>query len=146
MYEGGSDSQNGHSVDDRIISGLQSVKSEKHRHELNQQRHILPFENTLQASTLTCDVNEMTDVKPEKKTEPDEYDGNSDETRHWIACPGGVLKEVKAEPNIGVSEILPLEDGSHNVDQKQRCRSSNHAKMECERRLNVHERNETIHL
>ena len=143
MHEGGSDSQKGHSVDDRIVSGLQGVRCEKQRQELSQQPHILPSVNTLQASTLSYDVNELTEVKLETKTEPDEYDGNCDETRHWIVCPGRILKEVKTEPTIDVPDILPVEDGSHNVDQKQLCGSSNHAKMECESQLNVHERNVT---
>ena len=59
---------------------------------------------SLQASTLSYDVNELTEVKLEK-TEPDEHDRNSDETRHWIVCPGGVLKEVKAEPTIDFPDI-----------------------------------------
>ena len=137
------DSQKAHSVDDRIVSGLQGVKCEKQLQELNQQRPIVPSVNTLQASTLSYDVNELTEVKLEKTTEPDEHDRNSDETRHWIVCPGGVLKEVKAEPTIDVPDILPVEDGSHNVDQKQLCGSSNHAKMECESQLKVHERNDS---
>ena len=141
MHEGGSDtdSQKAHSVDDRIVSGLQGVKCEKQRQELNEQRPILPSVNSLQASTLSYDVNELTEVKLEK-TEPDEHDINSDETRHWIVCPGGVLKEVKADPTIDVSDILRIEDVSHNVDQKQLCGGSNHAKMERESQPNAHQR------
>ena len=83
MHEGGSDndSKKGHSVDDRIVSGLQGVKCEKQHQELNEQRPILPSVNTLQASTLSYDVNGITEVKLEK-TEPDEHDRNSVETRH----------------------------------------------------------------
>ena len=143
MHEGGSDSQKGHSVDDRIVSGLQGVRCEKQRQELSQQQPILPSVNTLQASTLSYDVNELTEVKLETKTEPDEYDGNCDETRHWIVCPGRVLKEVKSEPTIDVPDILLVEDGSHNVDKKHLCGSSNHVKMECESQLRVHERNDS---
>ena len=48
-------------------------------------------------------MNEIYGVKPNKITHPDEYSGNSsDETIHWIVCPGGVLKEVKAESTVGV--------------------------------------------
>ena len=105
MHEGGSDtdSQKAHSVDDRIVSGLQGVKCEKQRQELNEQRPILPSVNSLQASTLSYDVNELTEVKLEKTTEPDEHDRSSDETRHWIVCPGRVLKEGKAEPTIDIA-------------------------------------------
>ena len=141
MHGGDSDtdSQKAHSVDGRIVSGLQGVKCEKQLQELNQQRPIVPSVNSLQASTLAYDVNELTEVKLEK-TEPDEHDRSSDATRHWLVCPGGVLKEVKAEPTIDVPDILPVEDVSHNVDQKQLCGSSNHAKMERESHPNAHQR------
>ena len=146
MHEGGSDtdSQKAHSVDDRIVSGLQGVKCEKQRQELNEQRPILPSVNSLQASTLSYYVNELslTEVKLEK-TEPDEHDRSSDETRHWIVCPGRILKEVKSEPTIDVPDILLVEDGSHNVDKKHLCGSSNHVIMECESQLRVHERNDS---
>ena len=141
MHGGDSDtdSQKAHSVDDRIVSGLQGVKCEKQLQELNQQRPIVPSVNTLQASTLSYDVNELTEVKLEK-SEPDEHDRSSDETSHWIVCPGRVLKEVKSEPTIDVPDILPVEDGSHNVDKKHLCGGSNHAKMERESQPNAHQR------
>ena len=60
-------------------------------------------------------MNELTELKLETKTDPDEYDRNSDETMHWSVCQGGVLKEDKAENTLGVSEILLAEDGSQNV-------------------------------
>ena len=98
---------------------------------------------TLQTQPVAYDVNALTEVKLEKTTEPDEYDRSSDATIHWIVCPGGVLKEIIEEPTIDVPDILPVEDVSHNVDQKQLCGSLNHAKMECESQLKVHERNDT---
>ena len=82
-------------------------------------------------------MNEIDEVKPNKITHPDEYIGNSDGTRHWVVCPGGVLKEVKAEHTVGVSDILSVEDGNHDVDKKQYFNGTNHAKMECESQLNV---------
>ena len=82
MHEGGSDtdSQKAHSVDDRIVSGLQGVKCEKQRQELNEQRPVLPSVNSLQASIY--DVNELTEVKLEK-AEPGEHDRSCDATRYW---------------------------------------------------------------
>ena len=120
------------SVDDRIVSGLQlqNVKCEEQGQELNEQRSILPLVNTDKTSPLTYDANELTEVKQEK-ADPDEYGRNSDETRHWVVCQDGVLKEVKAEHTLDVSDILAVEDGSHNVDQKRRCSSTHHATMDC---------------
>ena len=69
-----------------------------------------------------------------------EHDRSSDATRHWIVCPGRVLKEVKAEHTIDVPDILLVEDGIHNVNQKQLGGSSNHAKMERESHPNAHQR------
>ena len=103
MHEDSTDSQKGHSID----SGLQSVKCEERIQELNEQQAILPSVNTDLASTWACDVNELTDVKRENNVDLGEYDRDSDETRHWVVSPGGVLKEVKAEHTLDVSEILP---------------------------------------
>ena len=128
-------SQTSPSVYDGVISGLQSVKCE--------QGGIIPFMNTAQASAWACDENDLTEVKLEKKTDPDEYDRNSDETRHWVVCQGGVLKEVKEEHALGVSEILPDEVYDHNVDQTQHTSSINHAKLECGSQLTVQERTHT---
>ena len=123
------DSAEVHSVDDKIASGLQSAKCEEQ--ELNKRQAILPFVNADKTSAWTYDVNELTEVKLETKVDPDEYDRNSDDTRHWIVCQGGVLKQVKAEHTLDVSDdILAVEDGSHNVDQKLCNSSTNHATME----------------
>ena len=103
MHEDSTDSQKGHSID----SGLQSVKCEKRIQELNEQQAILPSVDTDLPSTWACDVNELTDVKRENNVDLGEYDRDSDETRHWVVSPGGVLKEVKAEHTLDVSEILP---------------------------------------
>ena len=51
------------------------------------------------------------------KSDLDGYGGNTHLTRHWITCPGGILKEVKAELTPSVSEILPLEHCTENVDE-----------------------------
>ena len=132
-----------HSVGGCIVTCLQSDKCEKQLQELNEQPTFLPFMDTDQSSTWTCDVNEIDEVKPNTITHPDEYIGNSDETRHWVVCPGGVLKEVNAEHTVGVSEIVSVEDGNHDVDKKQYFNGTNHATMECESQLYVRMKTDT---
>ena len=133
-------SQKETSVGGCIITGLRSVKCEKQLQELNEQQAILPFMDADKSSKWTCDVNEIDEVKPNKITHPDEYNVNSDETRHWIVCPGGVLKEVKVEHTVGVSDILSVEIGNLNDDKKHYYNGTNHAKMECDSTLNVREK------
>ena len=111
MYGYNADIQNSHSVDDDIGYGLQHVQCEEQLQEFNEQQADIPSRNADQASMLSCDVNEITEVKED----PDEYSGD---TRHWVVCQGGVLKQVKAEYTFGVS-LLPAEDGNVNVDKKQ---------------------------
>ena len=115
----------------RSLVSMDTVKCEEQRQETNAQRSRLPFIDNDGESTWTCGVNELTDVKPGKKTYPDEYGRHFDEPRHWVVCQDGVLKEVKTEHSIGVSDILPVEDGSHNVDQ------NNTSVVQITRNLNV---------
>ena len=96
--------------------------------------------NTDKTSPWTFDVNALIEVKPEK-SDPGEYGRNSDEIRHWVVCQDGVLKEVNAEHTLDGSDTLALEDGSHNVDQKRRYSSTNHATIKCQ--LTVPERTRT---
>ena len=136
MHEDIGSSQTNHSVGGCIVTCLQSVKCDQQLQELNEQQSILPFIDTDQSSTWTCDVNEIDGVKPNEITHPDEYNGNSDETRHWVVCPGGVLKEVKAELSVGVSDILPIEE-------KLFCKGTTHAKMYFESKTKVPEKTHT---
>ena len=135
--------QNDHSVRGCIVTGFQSIKCEKQLQELNEQQAIRPLMDTDQSSTWTSDVDEIDEVKPNKITHPDEYSGNSDQTRHWVVCPGGVLKEVKAEHTVGVSEILSVEDDNLKDDKNQYYNRTNHAKTECESQLNVRAKTHT---
>ena len=131
LQEEGAGNQQVHG--DRYVFGLQSVKCEEQRQELHEQQHIRSSIHTDQASTWTCDVNE---VKAENTESRDEHGRNSDEVKHWVVCPGGVLKEVKAEHTLGVSEVSPAE----YVDPISHSSSTNHSKMECGSQLKVHER------
>ena len=132
MQEDSADSQRGRGVDERVVTGLQSVKCEGQRPELIEQDTIPPFMDTYIVSMKSCNVEELTEMKPEKNADPDEYSRTSSETRHWVVCPHGVLEEVKPEHTHGVSDIVSVEDFSEND-----------AKMECESQLSVRERNYT---
>ena len=139
MHEYYANIQNNHSVDDHIGYGLQRVKCEEQPQECNEQQAVIPSRNADQASMLSCDVNEITEVK----ADPDEYSRNSDETRHWVVCQGGVLKQVKAEYTLGVS-LLSYEDGNVNVDKNQLNCGKSSAKMEHGSQLNVDGNNRTV--
>ena len=125
MHEYNADSQMNHSVDDDIGYGLQRVKCEEQPQELHEQQAVTASRNAEQASMLSCEVNEI----PEVKADPDEYSRNSDETRHWVVCQGGVLKQVKAEYIFGVS-LLTAEDDNMNVDKNQLDCSKSRTKKE----------------
>ena len=136
VQEDGAGNQQEHGVGDRIVFGLESVKCEEQRPALHEQQAIHSSIHTDEASTWKCDVNE---VKAENKTSRDEHGRNSDEVKHWVVCPGGVLKQVKAEHTLGVSEISPVKD----VDPISHISGRNHSKIECESQLKIHERIDT---
>ena len=118
--------RHGDGIQGHIVNCFPSVKCEEHRPELNEQRHVLPVNSTDQETNWTLDVNETIQVKQEKKEYPDGYDRSSEVTKHWIVCPGGVLKEVKAEHTSDVSEILSVDSSNENVGCKIRTRTSTH--------------------
>ena len=83
--------------------------------------HVPPLsthENSKNTSPATTSTQDSIEVKTEMKSDYDGYGGNTTLTRHCVTCPGGILKEVKAERTPNISEILPLGDGSENVDEK----------------------------
>ena len=97
-----------------LKAGLETVKSEE---ELNGQEHVLQFNNTGQLK-MTHSVNELVEVK-QGTIDINECGRDGEETRCWLVCADGVLKEVKAEHTQGVSESFSSELCSQNVDQKQ---------------------------
>ena len=133
------DIQTNCSADDHIGYGLQRVKCEEQPQEFNEQQDVIPSKNADQAPMLSCDANEILEVKADR----DEYSRNSDETRHWVVCQGGVLKQVKAEYTLGVS-LLPADDGNVNVDEKQPNCSKSRANMEHGSQLKVDGNNCTV--
>ena len=108
------------------VKCLISVQCEEHRQELNEQSHVLPASSTDQETNWTNDANEIIQVKQEKKECTDGYDRSSEVTRHWIVCPGGVLKEVKAEHASDVPDVLSGEDCSVNGGHKLCTRTCSH--------------------
>ena len=108
----------GYGIHGHMVKYLPHVKCEERRQELNEQSHVLPFNNTDQETNLTNDANETIQVKQEKKEYPDVYDRSSEVTRHWVVCPGRVLKEVKAEHTSDVSDALYVGGCYEHVDCK----------------------------
>ena len=139
MHGYNADIQKNHSVDDHIGYRLHRVKCEEQPQDFNEQQAVIPSWNADQASMSSCDVNEITEVK----TDPNEYSRNSDETKHWVVCQGGVLKQLKAEYTIGVS-LLPAEDGNVNVGKKYVNYSKTRAKMEHGSELDIDGNNRTV--
>ena len=109
-----------------MVKCLLSVECEEHIQELSEQSHVLPVNSKYQETNWTRDANETIQVKQETKEYPDGYDRSSEVTRHWVVCPGGVLKEVKAEHTSDVSDISAIEDCNENVDCKLRTRTCTH--------------------
>ena len=120
MQTNNSYGRQGDDIQGHVVQCLPSVKSEETGQEVSEQRHVLSFNSTDLESNWVCDANETIQLKPEKKEDPDGYDTNSEATRHWVVCPDGVLKEVKAEHTSDASDILSVEDCSKKVGHKQR--------------------------
>ena len=116
----------GYGIHGHMVKYLPHVKCEERRQELNEQSQVLPFKNTDKETNRTNDANETIQVKLEKKEYPDVYDGSSEVTRHWVVCPGRVLKEVKAEHTSDVSDILSGEDCNVDVGCKLRTHTCTH--------------------
>ena len=57
-------------------------------------------------------------LNTDMKSDLDEYGVKTNLTKHWVTCPGGILKLVTAELPPNISEILPIDDCSDNVDKK----------------------------
>ncbi|KAI0239794.1 hypothetical protein LSAT2_009456 [Lamellibrachia satsuma] len=100
---------------------LQSVRSKDLSDELKVGRGLLldsschtelhdtvsPMETKLEVGTLpldntnrgeTCSQTESETHITVKSEKVESEDSNSGETRHWVVCQNGVLKEVKVEP------------------------------------------------
>ena len=112
------DSPQLHGGHGHVITVLQTLTCGQLQQEMTEQNVILSFENISIATTSTQDSIDVIGVKTEMKSDLDGDGGNTLLTRRWVTCPGGILKEVKAELTPNVSEILPLEHCTDNVDEK----------------------------
>ena len=109
------------SVHGHITTDLQTVTYGNLHQEIKEKPVIRSIENSSQETTSTQGDSEfIEDVKKETKSDRDGYGENTDLTRYWVTCPGGILKEVKAEHKPNVSAILPHEDCGENDDEKER--------------------------
>ena len=103
-------------VDGQLTRGLQTAA---YGHLYQEKPVIRSCEDSSQETTSTQDASEFIEVKQEFKSDRGGYGGNMDLTRCWVTCPGGILKEVKAEHKPNVSAILPDEDCGENDDRKE---------------------------
>ena len=101
-----------------LTTGLQTATYGHLHQAMTEKTVIRSVENSSQETISTQGDSEFIEIKQEIKS--DVCGGNTDLTRYWVTCPGGILKEVKAEHKLNVSAILPYEDCSENDDQKER--------------------------
>ena len=87
------DSQQIQGVRDHVITGLQTLTCGIIQQEISEQKKVIvSFENPSQETTSTQDSIDVIDVKTEIKSELDGYGRNTSLTRHWVTCPGCILK------------------------------------------------------
>ena len=95
-----------------VDDGLTFIKSERQQPETKLEEKNLPLDNTNQEETWS-DNESKTHVKEKsEKVESEDSSSNSGETRHWVVCHDGVLKEVKVEP----TDWIPDTTGTTNDD------------------------------
>ena len=94
-------------VHGHAITGLQTVTYGNLPQEITKHNVILSLGNSNEETTSTQFATDFTEVKQEMKSDSGGYGIATNSTRHWVTCPGGVLKEVKTEHTPDVSEILP---------------------------------------
>ena len=84
----------------------------------NKER-ILPFDSTNQVETWSENVGEpLIKVKLEK-VESEDCSSYSGETRHWVVCENGILKEVKLEQSHCVQVMCAGEDCNRDIVHEQ---------------------------
>ena len=106
-------------VDSHLTTGMQTATYGHLHQKITQKPVILSFENSIQKTTSTQDCSDFIEVKQEINLDCGGYGENTDLTRYWVTCPGGILKEVKAEHKPNVSAILPDEDCGENDDRNE---------------------------
>ncbi|KAI0211064.1 hypothetical protein LSAT2_004144, partial [Lamellibrachia satsuma] len=104
---------------DHCSDVLGSIKCEEKPPERNAQEMILHLDNTEQADTWSEEVGKPHIQVKSEKVEPEDCSSNSPETRHWVVCHNGVLKEVKVEPTDSKPDIRETSICNENFDQQQ---------------------------
>ena len=94
------------------VTDMETVNSTEG--EIHDQKDILQLQDVCQLSTWTHRVNGPIDVKQDI-THSGECDRDGEETRCWVVCEAGVLKEVKVEQTQSVSETCSGEDCSESI-------------------------------
>ena len=106
-----------------IDTGLKYVESEMQMSETKFEEGILPVENTTQQMTWK---ETGSDPDVEVKSEKVESEaGGSGETRRWVVCEGGVLKEVKVESTDWNPDTRETSMCNENIDQEELCNKTN---------------------
>ncbi|KAK2188564.1 hypothetical protein NP493_128g02015 [Ridgeia piscesae] len=91
--------------------------------ETEFEEGIPPVNNTTQQTT--CGETES-DPDFEVKSETVESEaGSSGETRRWVVCEGGVLKEIKVEPTDWNPDTRETSMCNENIDQEELCNKTN---------------------
>ena len=98
-----------------VINDFKSLKHEEEQEAVSEQQNVFQMHNTDQLSAWTGQC-ELATVKQERFC-PDEYDIDGNNTRHWVVCEAGLLKEVKGE----LQETRATENHSVNSDQQKEC-------------------------
>ena len=82
-----------------VEGGLTFIKSER---QLLMETALvegnLPLDNRNRGETCSQTESETHVKVKSEKVESEDSSSNSGETRHWVVCQNGVLKEVKVEP------------------------------------------------
>ncbi len=106
-----------------IDSSLKYVKSEMQMPDTKFEEGN-PLVNRLSQQT-TCGET-WNDPDVDVKSETVESDaGSSGETRRWVVCEGGVLKEIKVEPTDWNPDTRETSMCNENIDQEELCNKTN---------------------
>ena len=99
--------------------GLTRIKSEDHPAEIHLQEGFNQFNKTChQKDQRPTNYGEPHVQVKVEKVQSDECNSSSEETRKWVVCGGGLLKEVLKVDHTDWS-VETSKDSSENIDQKE---------------------------
>ena len=107
-----------------VDNGLTFIKSERQLPHAKLEEEILPLDNTNREDTWNQNESEThVHMKFEKVYEDcGSYCGD---TRHWVVCENGVLKEVKVEPTDGRPDTSEISTCIENFVEQQQLHNKN---------------------